>query len=109
MNDPSTWGRGKDDLLARWPLDDSGKPEQAAFLTDLPDSGGMADMTVAQLEAYGIPVLKDHRWGGALDRLCFGYARDGADLYVPPSRLEEARALLEAPSEEWPEDLEDLP
>ena len=98
-----------EELLARWPKDKTGEPEEPAFLMNFPELDGIADMTAAMLEAYGIPVLKEHRWGGALDRLCFGYARDGADLYVPPSRLEEARALLEAPSEEWPEDLEDLP
>lgn len=97
------------ELLARWPKDEAGEPEAPAFLMNFPELDGIADMTAAMLEAYGIPVLKEHRWGGALDRLYFGCARSGADLYVPPSRLEEARALLEAPSEEWPEDLEDLP
>ena len=99
MNNPSTWGRGKDDLLARWPLDDSGKPEQAAFLTDLPDSGGIADMTVAQLEAYGIPAFKKYEKDGALGRVILGFSGYGASVYVPASRLEEAKALLNPPEE----------
>lgn len=90
------------ELLARWPKDAAGEPEEPAFLMNFPELDGIADMTAAMLEAYGIPVLKRHRWGGALDRLYFGYARSGADLYVPLSRLEEARALLEAPSPEEP-------
>ena len=93
-----------EELLARWPKDAAGEPEEPAFLMNFPELDGIADMTAAMLEAYGIPVLKKHRWGGTLDRLYFGCARDGADLYVPPSRLEEARALLEAPSEDRPDE-----
>ena len=93
-----------EELLARWPKDAAGEPEEPAFLMNFPELDGIADMTAAMLEAYGIPALKKHRWGGALDRLYFGCARDGADLYVPPSRLEEARALLEAPSEDRPDE-----
>ena len=102
MNDPSTWGRAEGGLYDRWPKEEGGLPEQAAFLVDLPDSGGIADMTVAQLEAYGIPVMKRYEKDGGLGRVILGFSGYGASLYVPASRLEEAKGLLVAadPEEE---------
>ena len=95
MNDPSTWGRAEGGLYDRWPKEEGGLPEQAAFLVDLPDSGGIADMTVAQLEAYGIPVLKKYDGESSLGHVVLGFSGYGVSLYVPASRLEEARGLIE--------------
>lgn len=90
-----------EELLLRWPRDEFGQPEEPAFLANIREDGGLsAQMAVTQLEAYGIPVLQKYPWGGALVRLYLGTARSGADLYVPASRLEEARQLLEAVPEE---------
>lgn len=103
MNDPTTWGRGERSLYDRWPKDEAGTPEQAVFLIDLPDSGVVADMTVTQLEAYGIPVMKRYEKDGTLGRVVLGFSGYGVSLYVPASRLEEAKGLLETaqePSEE---------
>lgn len=98
---PGDWGLSRQDLSARWPKDPEGRPEKPAFLVNLSDAGGIADMTAAQLEAYGIPVLREYREGGAAGRVVLGFSGYGADLYVPASRLEEARALLtEADSQE---------
>ncbi|MBU5627764.1 hypothetical protein KQI82_12675 [Oscillibacter sp. MSJ-2] len=102
MNDPTTWGRAEGGLYDRWPKEEGGAPEKAVFLVDLPDSGAIADMTVAQLEAYGIPVMKRYEKEGGLGRVILGFSGYGASLYVPASRLEEAKGLLEAaaPAEE---------
>jgi hypothetical protein len=89
------WGRASHDLLDRWPKDSADELESPAFLTDLPDTGGIADMTVAQLEAYGIPVLKKYDGESSLGHVVLGFSGYGVSLYVPASRLEEARGLIE--------------
>ena len=92
-----------EELLRRWPRDEFDQPEEPAFLASIREDGGLsAQMAVTQLEAYGIPVLRRYPWGGALVRLSLGAARSGVDLYVPASRLEEARELLEAVPEDAP-------
>ena len=86
-----------EELLRRWPRDASGQPEEPAFLANIREDGGLsAQITVTQLEAYGIPVLQQYPWSGAAVRIYLGTARSGVDLYVPASRLTEARQLLEA-------------
>jgi len=87
------------ELLDRWPKDPEGNPEEPVLLTTQPDAGGTADMTAAMLEAFGIPVLKQYRSGGGAGRIILGFSGYGADLYVPVSRLEEARQLLADPPE----------
>ena len=89
-----------EELLQRWPRDPDGQPERPVFLVNIQEDAGLAaEMAVTQLEAYGIPVLRKYPWGGSVVRLYLGTARTGADLYVPASRLEEARQLLEAAPE----------
>ena len=56
-----------------------------------------ADITVSMLQGYGIPAFKD----GTLGKVIFGFAGRGVDIYVPASRLEDARELLSAPSAEY--------
>lgn len=90
-------GLTHEELLARWPQRADGQPESPAFLANLQDVGSIADMSVAMLESFGIPVLKKYREGGGAGRIVLGFSGYGADLYVPVSRLEEAKALLEAP------------
>lgn len=91
-------GLTHEELLARWPQRADGQPESPAFLANLQDVGGIADMSVALLESFGIPVLKKYREGGGAGRIVLGFSGYGADLYVPASRLEEAKALLEPSS-----------
>lgn len=90
-----------EELLRRWPKDAYGDPEEPAFLANLREDGGLwAEMTASRLEACGIPVLRQYPWGGAAVRLYLGTAHSGVDLYVPASRLDEARQLLEPVPEE---------
>lgn len=91
-----------EELLARWPKAPGGQPETPAFLANLQDAGGIADMSVAMLESFGIPVLKKYHSGGGAGRIVLGFSGYGADLYVPVSRLEEAKALLETPEGDIP-------
>lgn len=90
-----------EELLRRWPKDAYGDPEEPAFLANLREDGGLwAEMTASRPEACGIPVLRQYPWGGAAVRLYLGTAHSGVDLYVPASRLDEARQLLEPVPEE---------
>lgn len=91
-----------EELLSSWPKRADGQPESPAFLANLQDVGGIADMSIAMLESFGIPVLKKYRSGGGAGRIVLGFSGYGADLFVPVSRLEEAKALLEAPEDDIP-------
>ena len=91
MKDISFWARQKHDLFERWPVNEQGEKEPAAYLTDVQDSGGMADMTIALLESCGIPCVREYKEEGAMGRIILGFSGYGASLYVPVSRLEEAK------------------
>lgn len=90
------WALADRDLLARWPKDAQGQPEKAEQLTLQWELDAMADITLSMLEGYGIPAFKS----GSLGKVLGGFASQGVEIYVPASRLEEARQLLEAPPEE---------
>ena len=55
-----------------------------------------ADITVSFLESCGIPAFQN----GSLGKVLGGFASQGVEIWVPASRLEEAQALLDAPTEE---------
>lgn len=90
------WARADRDLLARWPKDASGVPERAVSLGIQWEMDSLADITVSMLEGYGIPAFKE----GSLGKVLGGFAFQGVDILVPASRLEEAKALLDAPAED---------
>ena len=85
------WALADDDLLDRWPKDASGRPERAEKLTLQWELDGIADITISMLESYGIPAFKV----GTQGKVIFGFAGLGVEIYVPASRLEEAKSLLE--------------
>jgi len=87
------WARADRDLLAQWPKDASGEPERAVSLGIQWEMDSRADITVSMLEGCGIPALKE----GTLGKVLGGFAFQGVDILVPASRLEEAKALLDAP------------
>ena len=89
------WAMADRSLLNRWPKGADGQPEKAEKLTWQPELGGMADITLSMLEGCGIPAFKV----GTQGKVVLGFAGLGVEIYVPASRLEEAKALLEAPEE----------
>ena len=89
------WAMADRSLLDRWPKGADGQPEKAEKLTWQPELGGMADITLSMLEGCGIPAFKV----GTQGKVVLGFAGLGVEIYVPASRLEEAKALLEAPEE----------
>ena len=90
---------GRDKLP--WPVEENGEKEKAVFLKSTFDSPADAEMVISYLAAYGIPCFPHYSHEGGAGRIINGFSGYGADLYVPESRLEEARELLEArPMEE---------
>ncbi len=91
------WSKARRGLPDSWPRIPGGEPEQAAKLVLQSELDANADITVSMLQGYGIPAFKD----GTLGKVIFGFAGRGVDIYVPASRLEDARELLSAPSAEY--------
>lgn len=95
------WGKYMEgELLAVWPKDERGQPEEPAFLcqrlsTDLSDQ-----LTMNMLQAYGIPSLSMERGNGHLGRLILGISGYGVDIYVPKSLLQDAKQLIEEENHE---------
>ena len=89
------WARADRKLLEIWPKDEAGAPEAAARLDIQWELDSRADITVSFLQSCGIPAFQN----GSLGKVLGGFAAQGVEIWVPASRLEEAQALLNAPSE----------
>ena len=94
MNNDWSFGGAPD--APAWPTLENGEKEQAVLLQQVFDSPAEADMRLSMLSAYGIPCFKYYDKEGGAGKVINGFSGYGADLYVPASRLEEARALLNA-------------
>lgn len=90
----SGWRFGKEEPA--WPVDEKGEKEKAVLLKTTFDSPAESDVTVSFLHSCGIPCFKYYDKEGGVGKVINGFSGYGADLYVPASRLEEARALLNA-------------
>lgn len=86
-----------DELLKQWPQGPDGEPEQAELLELAGDFAAYGGLTCSLLESFGIPYLTKRSGQGQIGFLYGGFSPEGVKLYVPASRLEEARALLAAP------------
>ena len=91
-----TWGFSRrGDKLAQWPKDASGVPEHAVFLTSCRETDSQADILTELLSSYGIPALRNYDIDGMFGKVVLGFSGYGVSLYVPESRLEEARDLIQ--------------
>ena len=84
---------GRPDVPA-WPKDESGRDEKAALLRQTFDSP--ADAVISLLSAYGVPCFKYYDREGGAGKVINGFSGFGVSLYVPASRLDEARDILNA-------------
>lgn len=102
MNTGGEWGRTIfGEVYERWPKDANGQPEEPKFLCRCKGLDFEADMRTGMLDAYAIPCLWMYPGDGSLfGKVVLGMSGFGVDLYVPASRLDEARALCENESEE---------
>jgi hypothetical protein len=57
-------------------------------------------LTINMLDAYGVPLVAVAPGRGCFGKLLMGTSSDGTDIYVPVSFLEDAKALLEEPSDD---------
>ena len=81
-------------LLQKWPKGPDGTPEEAVFLLREGDFISCAGVTLSLLESWGIPYLTRRSSTGQLGFIYGGFSLEGVDIYVPASRLEEARQGL---------------
>ena len=86
---------GRPDVPA-WPKDENGQDQQAVLLTQTFDAPADADTVISLLSAYGVPCFKYYDKEGGAGKVINGFSGYGVSLYVPDSRLEEARELLAA-------------
>ena len=88
--------RKERDRRPKWPKGENGEPETPKFLTKVNGTQLDYEMTARMLEAFGVPTLRSLSSLGRLGRLVLGFSGTGTDIYVPESRYEEAKALLES-------------
>ena len=86
---------GRPDAPA-WPRDAAGQDEKAVLLASTFDSPADAVTVFSLLSAYGVPCFKYYDREGGAGKVINGFSGYGVSLYVPASRLEEARELLAA-------------
>ena len=81
------------DLLERWPKNAAGDTEKPVFLCNCRSQDMNDELKINMLEAYGIPCLRVYPGDGSFGRVVLGMSGFGTDIYVPESKLEDAKAL----------------
>jgi hypothetical protein len=100
------WGKSAiGELSDKWPVDSSGEPVAAAFLTHCTATSLEDEMTVNMLGAFGIPAIRRYPNDGSFGRVMLGMSGDGTDIYVPVTLLEDARILLNGDDSAGEDDL----
>ena len=84
-----------EDMAGKWPKNEAGEQEEAAFLVRCRANDLKDELTANLLEAYGIPCLRVYPGDGSFGKVVIGMSGTGTDILVPKSMLEEARNLLE--------------
>ena len=86
-------------FLELWPKDASGTPEEAALLCTEVDVPGDITFFCSMLESFGLPFYVKRPGAGEYFHILYGRSLMGSwvEFYVPISRLEEAKELLNAP------------
>ena len=95
MSNTGDWGKAlQGDLLARWPKDENGEPEEPVRLGTAINLNLVDELTVSMLEACGIPCLTLYPGDGSFGKVVLGMSGQGTEIYVPRSMLEDAAALV---------------
>lgn len=82
-------------LMDKWPADEAGVPDRAAFLAHKSSVNMEDKLLVNMLEAYGIPAFMNHPMDGCFGKVVLGMSGDGSDIFVPLSMLYNAKELME--------------
>lgn len=89
------WGdKSPDD--PEWPRDEQGEYEQGAYLTTVTGTSMDFELTVSLLRSFGVPVVRSYPLSGRFMKVVFGLTGTGMDIFVPVSKLEFAKELLES-------------
>ena len=90
----STWARSSlGSLYDLWPKID-GVPEDPVFLKHCSAVDMEDEMFVNMLSAYGIPAVKQYPANGSFGKIVLGMSGEGADIFIPASRLADAIELI---------------
>ena len=89
------FGKLPGELYARWPKDAAGEPVPPKYLTHCSSTDLEDTMLVNLLEAYDIPVLRVCPGDGAFGRVVLGISGTGNSIFVPETRYEDAKELME--------------
>ena len=92
-NGSASWGTARTRSEQQWPTDEKGLPEKAVFLTHCTCVNMEDKMVKNMLDAYGIPSITGFPDDGTFSKVVLGISGSGADIYVPESMLEKAKAL----------------
>lgn len=96
------------ELLERWPRDESGEPEPPVYLCHCRGVDMEEALTVARMESYGIPCLRQYPDNGVVGRLILGVSGTGTDIFVPASLWADACQLLREPGNEKEDHIDEL-
>jgi len=94
---------GTQNPYENWDRDAEGNLAPPAFLTHCGDGAMEAEITVGMLRSFGIPAVTELPGDGPFGKIILGHSGYGINIFVPATRLAEARDLLTAD----PEDSED--
>jgi len=98
---------GKDTQDPPWPRTEENKPIPPAYLRHLRSTDMEAEIVINLLTAAEIPVVTQYPNGGAFGKVILGFSGTGIDIYVPVTRLEEAKELLDSEASFEESDSED--
>lgn len=91
------WGsKSPDD--PQWPKNESGEFEKGVYLTTVTGTSMDFELTVSLLRGFGVPVVRSYPLAGRFMKVVFGFTGAGMDIFVPESRLEFAKELLDSGS-----------
>ena len=86
--------------LENWPRGADGEYVRPVKLAHR-RSNDMDDiMLVNMLSAYGIPAIRVYPGDGVFGKIVLGMSGTGADILVPENMYEDAKALMEAESDD---------
>lgn len=100
MEKTFAWSSLPGALLKRWPRDDAGEYAAPKFLTHCLSVDMEDKILVNMLEAYGIPTLIIHPGDGDFGKVLLGMSGTGSSILVPEPLYEDAKALMEAESDD---------
>ena len=79
-----------------WPKNEEGVEETPVFLEHVFGGPLNLELAINLLTAYGIPTLCQYPNNGLFGKLMLGFPAGGIEIYVPESRLEEAKDITSA-------------